>query len=188
LGKAINWGRWKWCDHTKKQRGREYVERLNEEWKYKETRRRLLVGNLNIAKVSTPYFTKTKGLKYTKLNDTIHIMMELEYMVPTFLHPKSYYAMFHLQTCMEVEVAPLMIIIKLLEHKFFALWHVNDLEFQEYLLYSLICGYFILDPNMYGHIKLEARCIGIYVIHHYCKLVVVYHEYSGQRKTIKLEG
>jgi hypothetical protein len=51
-------------------------------------------------------------------------------MVPTFLHPESYYAMFYLQTCMKVEVEPLMIKIKLLEHEFLALWHVDDLEFQ----------------------------------------------------------
>ncbi len=66
----------------------------------------------------------------TNLSDTIHIMKELEYMVPTFLHPESYYAMFYLQTCMKVEVEPLMIKIKLLEHEFLALWHVDDLEFQ----------------------------------------------------------
>jgi hypothetical protein len=70
------------------------VERLNEERKYKETRRRLIVGNINITKVSTPYLTKTKGLKYINLNDIVHIMMELEYMVPTFLHHESYYAIF----------------------------------------------------------------------------------------------
>jgi hypothetical protein len=77
---------------------------------------------------------------------------------------------------------------KLLEHEVFALWHVNDLEFQEYLLYNLICGYFILDPNTYGHIELEARCIGVHVLHYCCKLVIVYHEYSGQQKTVKLKG
>jgi hypothetical protein len=114
------------------------VERLNEEQMYKETPRRRPVGNLNIAKVPTPYFTKTKGLKFINLSDTIHIMKELEYMVPTFLHLESYYAMFYSQSCMKVEITPLMIKIKLLEHEFLALWHVNHLEFQEYLLYNLI--------------------------------------------------
>jgi hypothetical protein len=57
-------------------------------------------------------------------------MMELEYTVPTFLRQESYYAMFHLQTCMKVEIMPLMIRSKLLEHEFFTLRHVNDLKFQ----------------------------------------------------------
>jgi hypothetical protein len=42
------------------------VERLNEERKYKETCRRRPLDNLNITKVTTPYLTKTKGLKFTK--------------------------------------------------------------------------------------------------------------------------
>lgn len=41
---------------------------------------------------------------------------------------------------------------------------------------------------MYGHFDFKVRCAGLYVLGYYYKLVIIYHEYSNQRKTIKLKG
>jgi len=60
---------------------------------YVETKRHKLVGNFNTPIMLTPCLTKIKRFKVAHLNDIQHIFMELEYMVPTFPNPKSYYAM-----------------------------------------------------------------------------------------------
>jgi hypothetical protein len=41
---------------------------------------------------------------------------------------------------------------------------------------------------MYGHLVFKVKCVGIYVLGYYYKLVIVYHEYSSQQQTIKLKG
>jgi hypothetical protein len=105
-----------------------------------------LIGCVNTTRVLVPYFIKIKGLKFACFNDTILILMELKYMVLTFLHFENQYAMFCLQTYMKVGITTLMIKVKFPKHEFFTMWHVNDLILKKYLLYSLICNYFILDP------------------------------------------
>jgi hypothetical protein len=54
--------------------------------------------------------------------------------------------------------------------------------------YSLICDYFILDLEVYGHLEFKVRCVGLYVLDYYYKLVIAYHEYTSQWQTIKLKG
>jgi hypothetical protein len=46
--------------------------------------------------------------------------------------------------------------------------------------YSLICDYFILDLEVYGHLEFKVRCVGLYVLDYYYKLVIAYHEYTSQ--------
>ncbi len=65
-----------------------------------------MLGSLNTLRLLKPYLLETKGLKAIGLNDVLHILMELEYMVPTFLNPESYYTIFLLQTCIGVGVTP----------------------------------------------------------------------------------
>jgi hypothetical protein len=44
------------------------------------------------------------------------------------------------------------------EQKFFNMWQIDYLEFREYLLYNLICGYFIFASKAYGRLKFLVGC------------------------------
>ncbi len=108
---------------------------------------------------------------------TYHILVELEYMVPPIFNPKSYYAVFHLQTCIKVGITPPMIRAQVFEQEVFAMWTIYDIELKGYLVYSLICGYFIFDAQAYGRFEYELGYPGVYALHYYFKLEVAYHQY-----------
>jgi hypothetical protein len=106
----------------------------------KTCRCKLMLGSLNTPRLLKPYLLENKGLKATSLNDVLHILMELEYMVPTFPNLESYYTIFMLQTCNEVGVTPPVIHFQPSKWELFAMWAINfeDKTFQEYLLYNMI--------------------------------------------------
>jgi hypothetical protein len=60
-----------------------------------------------------------------------------------------------------------MIGIHIEEQEFFNMWQVDDLEFKEYLLNSLTCGYFILDPKACGRLEFLVGCGGICAVKYY---------------------
>jgi hypothetical protein len=74
-----------------------------------------------------PCLTQEFGLKVVYISNVVHIIMELEYMLPLISNAKGYYMFFRLQIYLRVVVAPPMIKTKLSENDFFAMW---DLEFK----------------------------------------------------------
>lgn len=104
-----------------------------------------------------PCLTQQFGLKVIYISNVLHIIMELEYMLPLLSNVKGYYIFFKLQTYLRVGVAPPMIKTKLSENEFFAMW---DLEFKECLFYSSIYGYFVYNewPKEYGRLECETWC------------------------------
>jgi hypothetical protein len=106
----------------------------------KTCRRKPMLRSLNTPRLLTPYLLETKGLKAISLSDVLHILMEVEYMVPTFPNLESYYTIFMLQTCIMLGVTPPMIDFQPSKWELFAMWAISfeDEKFQEYLLYNMI--------------------------------------------------
>jgi hypothetical protein len=153
-----------------------------------KVKRQRLVGNLNTSRVLVPSLVEDVGVKLASLSNFLHILMEIESMVLVFPNPKSYYVVFRLQTCIEVGVAPPMIGILIEEEQeFFNMWQIDNLEFREYLLYSLICGYFIFDPKAYGKLKFMVGCPRLYAFKYYCKLEIAFHQYASCKSFCKLD-
>ncbi len=58
--------------------------------------------------------------------------------------------------------------------------NVEDWSFgaQEYLAYSIFCGYIIFNNNWrYGGLKEWTNCWGVYILIYYCKLNFVFQKY-----------
>jgi hypothetical protein len=60
-----------------------------EDEKYIETRKRKIVKSCNMTIISQPCLVEIKGIKVINLDDVLHILLELEYMVPTFPNHES---------------------------------------------------------------------------------------------------
>jgi hypothetical protein len=61
-----------------------------------ETRKKKPIDNMNTTKVSIPYLVGQVGLKVVSINDMLHILMELKYMLLLLLNLISYYTLFKL--------------------------------------------------------------------------------------------
>lgn len=62
----------------------------NQEYeKYIETRKSKIVRSCNMTRVPQPYLVEVKGVKVVSLDDVLHILLELEYMVRTFPNHES---------------------------------------------------------------------------------------------------
>jgi hypothetical protein len=47
--------------------------------------------------------------------------------------------------------------------KFLAMWKIEDLEWRDYLTYSIICGYIQYnEPKGYGMLEFTVGCLGLY--------------------------
>jgi hypothetical protein len=51
---------------------------------------------MNTTKVSISYLVEQVGLNVVSINDMLHILMELKYMILLLLNPISYYTLFKL--------------------------------------------------------------------------------------------
>ncbi len=67
-----------------------------------------------------------------------------------------------------------MIGAHIMEWEFFAMWTIEDLEFCEYMFYSLTCGYFIYNTQGYGWLKNEVNYPSVYAICYYWKPEIAY--------------
>jgi hypothetical protein len=63
-------------------------------------------------------------MKPCSLNDILHILKELEYILPIILHLEEYYFIYHLQTCFLVGFAPPMFNVKILIEDFERMWKI----------------------------------------------------------------
>jgi hypothetical protein len=84
--------------------------------------------------VHIPIQVKHVKLKDYSLNDTLHILMEMEYILLILSTLETYFQFFHLQTCMWLGIAPLMIDAKIMARKFYLMWNIEDMEFKEWFI------------------------------------------------------
>jgi hypothetical protein len=62
----------------------------NQEYeKYIETQKSKIVRSCNMTRVPQPCLVEVKGVKVVSLDDVLHILLELEYMVRTFPNHES---------------------------------------------------------------------------------------------------
>lgn len=73
---------------------------------------------MNITKVSIPYLVEQVRLKVVSINDMLHILMALKYMLLLMLNLESYYTLFKLQMCLQRGVTPPMIGKKIVKDNF----------------------------------------------------------------------
>jgi hypothetical protein len=76
---------------------------------------------MNTTKVSIPYLVEQVGFKVVSINDMLHIIMELKYMLLLLLNPEIYYTLFKLQMCLQMGVTPPMIGKMIVKGEFFAM-------------------------------------------------------------------
>jgi hypothetical protein len=57
--------------------------------------------------------------------------MEMEYMLLILPTLETYFQFFHLQTCMWLGIAPLMIDAKIMDWEFYLMWNIENMEFKE---------------------------------------------------------
>jgi hypothetical protein len=87
---------------------------------------------------------KVVGLKLCNLNDILHILNELEYTLLIIPHPKRYYFIYYLHTCLLIIFVPSMFNAKILNEDFEHVWKIHDKEFHGYLTYNILCSYIYL--------------------------------------------
>jgi hypothetical protein len=125
------------------------------------------------------------GMKLFSLSDTLHILKELEYILPIIPHSEEYYFSYHMHTCFSVKLAPPMLNAKILIEDFECMWKIQDREFQEYLEYNIIYGYIVFNNTRgYGLLEHLIGYMGVYVLQYYYKLEVAYSKYYLKHTTI----
>ncbi len=77
---------------------------------------------------------------YTK-NDMLHMMLEMEYIMPVIRAPEMYYRMHHFQIYLRVGITPPMLGAHITESQLLFMWAIDDLEWREYLAYNIVCCY-----------------------------------------------
>ncbi len=71
-----------------------------------------------------------------------------------------------------------MLEIHITKKQFLSMWAIQDLEWREYLTYSIICCYIRYhEPRGYGVLELEVGYLGIYAIKYYYRLECDYRDY-----------
>jgi hypothetical protein len=68
-------------------------------------------------------------------------MLEMEYLYPLMPNPEAYYLHYKLPMNFKLGVILPMFGAHNTEKQFVAMWKIEDLEWREYLAYSIICGY-----------------------------------------------
>jgi hypothetical protein len=118
------------------------------------------------------------GMKLFSLSDTLHILKELEYILPIIPHSKEYYFIYGMHTCFFVGLAPPMLNARILIKDFECMWKIHDREFRKYLKHNILCGYIVFnDGHGYGVLEHLISCLGVYALRYYCKLEVAYNKY-----------
>ncbi len=67
---------------------------------------------------------------YTR-NDMLHMMLEMEYIMPIIPTLGMYYLMHQFQICLQIKVAPPMLGTHIMENQFLSMWVIDDLEWRE---------------------------------------------------------
>jgi hypothetical protein len=103
---------------------KKWHEKSGYEEDYLKTRIQKPIRSFHTLRVPIPSLVEEKGLKWASMSDILHILVELEYMMPPIFNFESYYAIFRLQTCIKVRIAPPMIRAQVSEQRFFC--HVGN--------------------------------------------------------------
>jgi hypothetical protein len=66
------------------------------------------------------------------------------------------------------------------------MWKIKDLEWREYLAYSIICGYiWYNEPKGYEAMEFTMGYLGLYALRYYHKLEIEYCSYYRRHQIIR---
>ncbi len=71
----------------------------------------------------------------------LHMMLEMEYIMPVIHVPEMQYMVHCFRICLWVGVAPPMLGAHIIEDQFLYMWAINDMEWKKYLTYNIVCCY-----------------------------------------------
>ncbi len=95
----------------------------------------------------------------------LHMMLEMEYIMPVVLAHEMQYLVHCFQICLRVGVAPRMLGARITEDQFLYMWAINDMEWKKYLAYNIVCCYIQYHQlTGYGALEFEVGCLGFYVL------------------------
>lgn len=109
--------------------------------KWVETKMRNMIYGVVFPKVKHPTLAEKASVKFYFKNEMVHMMLELEYVLPLLLNPKTYYLLQCFQICLKVGVALPVLGGHIIEKEFLTMWVVEDLEWRKFLAYNIICYY-----------------------------------------------
>jgi hypothetical protein len=84
-----------------------------------ETRVRKLIYGAMPPQVKHPTLVERVSIRPYTRNDTFHMMLEMEYIMPMNLVPEMYYLMHCFQICLRIGLAPPMLATCIIECQFY---------------------------------------------------------------------
>jgi hypothetical protein len=102
--------------------------------------RKLIYGTMP-PQVENPTLAKIVSIGPYTRNDMLHMMSEMEYIMPMIRVPKMYYLMHRFLICLQIGVTPPMFGGHITYSQFLFMWAINNLEWREYLTYNIVCYY-----------------------------------------------
>ncbi len=148
--------------------------------KWIKIRSQKLIYGLVVPKIVSPILVGQTTIMPCIRTDTVHMLLEMEYLYPLLLNPKAYYLLHKLQICLKVRVAPPILGTHIMRKWFFVMWKIDNLEWREYLTYNIICYYIQYhEPRGYGMLEFTIRCLSIYTLHYYYRLEIDYERYEA---------
>jgi hypothetical protein len=83
-----------------------------------ETKMRKMIYGVVVSRVKHPTLVEKASVKFYFKNDMVHMMLELKYVLPLLLNPKTYYLLHHFQNCLRVKITLLALGGHIIEKQF----------------------------------------------------------------------
>jgi hypothetical protein len=113
-------------------------------------------------------------------------MLEMEYLYPLMPNPEAYYLLYRLPMSFRLGVVLPMLGAHITEKRFLAMWKIEDLDWREYLVYSIIYGYIQYnEPKGYKVLEFTMGYLGLYALRYYCRLEIKYCNYYHHHQIIE---
>jgi hypothetical protein len=126
-------------------------------------------------RVEHPTLVEKASVKPYSKSDMVHMMLQLEYVLPLLPNPKTYYLLHFFQICLKVVVALVILGCHIIKKYFLAMWAIEDLEWRKFLAYNIVCCYIQYHkPRRYGVLEFEVGFLRFYALRYYCRLEYAY--------------
>ncbi len=113
---------------TQKVKNKDQATNMDKEWL--ETKMRKMIYGVIVPKVEHPPVAKKASVRPYSRSDMVHMMLELEYVLPLLPNPKTNYLLHCFQICFQVGVALPILGGHITEKQFLAIWDVEHLEWK----------------------------------------------------------
>ncbi len=149
----------------------------NMDGKWVKTKMKKMIYGAIAPRVEHPTLAEKKNVRSYFKNDMVHMMLELEYVLPLLPNLETYYLLHRFQICLKVGVALPILKGHITKKQFLAMWVIKDLEWREFLVYSITCCYIQYHQPRNGVLEFMMGYLGFYALKYYCRLKYAYWEY-----------